>query len=99
MDRIKEAIKHDRRLVILKLLQESGGTANSRVIQIGLKSWLHPVNLDVIIADIEFLADVDLVKIAVTPKKEYNGATITSKGKEVIEGLRKVQGVASPEVL
>lgn len=98
MNMLKEALQADRRLVILRLLKESGGSANARVIQVGLKAWLHKVNIDVIINDLDFLADHELIIIETTPKPEYNGATITSKGKEVAEGLRKVVGIAEPEV-
>lgn len=98
MSILKNALQADRRLVILRLLKESGGSANARVIQLGLKAWLHRVNVDVIINDLNFLADHELIIIETTPKPEYNGATITSKGKEVADGLRKINGVAEPEV-
>ncbi len=98
MSAIKKALQADRRLVILRLLKESGGSANARVIQIGLKAWLHKVSLDVIVNDLNFMADYELIRIEATPKPQYSGATITSKGKEVAEGLRKIDGIAEPEV-
>ena len=86
----------DRRLVILRLLHESGGyTANEYLIQAALDGFGHSVGRDLLRTELAWLAEQGLVTV-----QEVGGvqvATLTSRGDDVAEGRAVVPGVKRPE--
>jgi hypothetical protein len=82
-------LAEDRRLVILRLLTEAGGTANDSVLEVGLQQLGHRRGLtrDVVRADIDWLKARRLV------------ASITERGLNVAEGHETVDGVKRPSLV
>ena len=89
-----QKVVEDRRLVILRLLDEVGGSANDAVLAEALRHWGHSVGRDLVKADLAWLADQGLVGVdRVGAADPYHVATITDRGAEVAAGLAHVPGV------
>jgi hypothetical protein len=86
----------DRRLVILRLLGESGGyTANEYLIQAALDGFGHNIGRDLLHTELAWLAEQGLLSVA-----EVGGvqvATLSARGSDVAEGRALVPGVKRPE--
>lgn len=85
----------DRRLVILRVLSESGYNANESVLRKALAAFGHNVGADVVRADIAFLAEHGLLRTEVLhpPSGELWVCHLTAGGDEVAQG-RVHPGVA-----
>jgi hypothetical protein len=92
-----EALAHDRRLAVLRLLIEADGHANESVLQSGLDMLGHSAGLtrQVMRADLKFLEDCGCIR------QEWFGdkvvvAHIQRRGVEVAEGRTRVDGIKRP---
>lgn len=92
----RELVQADRRLVILRLMAESdsGYSANSSVLQLGLETVGHTVSRDVVHTDLAWLCEQGLVKVE--PLATVNVATLTTRGLDVAKGRATVPGVKRP---
>ncbi len=91
-----EHLTHDRRLVILRLLKQSGGSGNDSILLQGVRLIGHlAATRDDIRDDLEFLKERRLVRL-----EHFNEtvmvATITERGIDVAEGRVEVEGVKKP---
>lgn len=91
-------LKHmaeDRRLCILRLLDESKGSANESILHYGVESLGH-ANLprDTIREDIRFLISQGLVTDAWY--SDVQVCTITRRGVDVAQGRITVEGIKEP---
>ena len=92
-----EHLAEDRRLCVLRLLSESGGTANDSVLHTGIEHLGHArIPRNDIREDIRFLNDRGLIEI--TWFKEVMVAKITKRGLELTEGRITVEGIKSPSI-
>ncbi|RJF84862.1 hypothetical protein D3877_10310 [Azospirillum cavernae] len=93
-------LAEDRRLVILRLLTEAGGTANDSVLEAGLQQLGHRRGLtrDVVRADIDWLKARRLVAVEMV-KDTVMVASITERGLNVAEGHETVDGVKRPSLV
>ena len=92
-----EFLSQDRRLCLLRLLAESGGSGNDSVLHQGLEQLGHRNQpREVIRADLRFLIGAGLIV------DEWVGniqiATITRRGVEVAQGRVTVEGVTKPSI-
>lgn len=93
-----EHLKHDRRLVILRLLKQSGGSGNDSILLQGVRFIGHGgATRDEIRDDIEFMRDRGLVK-AEYFNETVVVATITERGIDCAAGRIEVEGVKKPTV-
>lgn len=97
MNAFERHLAEDRRLCILRLLSDTGGTANDSVLHTALEALGHRQrSRDDIRADIRFLIDAGLAV------DEWIGTvmvvTITKRGVEVAEGRVTVEGVKKPAI-
>jgi hypothetical protein len=85
----------DRRLVLLRLLAESAGyAANEFLLNSALPGFGHSVSHDRVRADLDWLAEQELVQLE-QPGNVYV-ATLTSRGLDVAQGKARVNGVKRP---
>lgn len=97
MSSFKEHLAQDRRLCILRLLTETGGTANDSVLHTALEALGHRRQpRSAIRADIQFLAQNGLVKEEWL--KTVLISTITERGVNVAEGREEVEGIKKPAI-
>lgn len=91
-------VAEDRRLVILKLLEEDqGGSHNHAVLQEALRRWGHTMSRDQVKAELAWLEDQGLVTVQkVGEGNPYHVATITDRGCDVATGAASVPGVKRP---
>lgn len=91
-----EHLREERRLVILRLLQELAGyTANSSIIASGLTHLGVPASRDQVHTELDWLAEQGLI----TQEDLGIGvrtATLTARGGDVAQGLAIVSGVKRP---
>ena len=93
----KEHLAKDRRLCILRVLTETGGTANDSVLHTALEAFgfrRHPRS--VVHEDIRFLKSVGLVIEEWVRSVQI--VTITTRGVDVAEGREIVEGVKKPSI-
>lgn len=91
-----EHLREERRLVILRLLQELAGyTANSSILATGLSSLGVPASRDQVHTELDWLAEQGLV-IQEDLGIGVRTATLTSRGGDVAQGLAIVSGVKRP---
>jgi Fe2+ or Zn2+ uptake regulation protein len=85
----------DRRLVILRLLEQSAGyRANAYLLQTALETQGHHASLDRVEGDVSWLAEQELVR-----SESVGGvtiATLTTRGADVASGRAKHPGVKKP---
>jgi Fe2+ or Zn2+ uptake regulation protein len=85
----------DRRLVILRLLQQSAGyQANAYLLQTALETQGHHASLDRIKSDLSWLAEQGLAKSDTVG--EIVIATLTGRGADVASGRAHQPGVKQP---
>ena len=90
-----EMVEADRRLVILKLLQDSAGYAcNEHLLGALLGSFGHLVPSDRLRTDLAWLAEQSLIQVAEVGGIEI--ATISQRGLDVANGRAHVPGVKRP---
>lgn len=90
-----ELIESDRRLVILRTLEEDPGyTMNESVIQTCLEAIGHSVSRDRVRTDLEWLREQGLVTLADVVSVKV--AKLTGRGADVACGRATVPGVKRP---
>jgi len=96
----EETLQADRRLVILRLLQEAAGySLNSSVLRTALdEKYAYKVGRDVVETDLAWLDEQRLVRIErlEAPSKTIMVATLTERGLDVQAGRSIVPGVNRP---
>ena len=90
----KNILKSDQRLVILRHLEESTGTANDSVLQKVLETFGHKISRDKVKTHLHWLEEQDLISIETVMSTDV--ATITGRGHDVAKGRAEVPGVGMP---
>lgn len=92
---LQERLTEDRRLVVLRLLQEMpANRSNSSVVADSLNLWGHHVSRDYVRTQIRWLEEQELVSI-----EDLDGVlvvTLTERGHDVATGAAVVDGVKKP---
>ena len=94
-----DLLQADRRLVILRLLQQSPGYAlNSSILLTGLEELGHRVARDLVATELSWLDEQGLVRCEQvdTSTKALLVATLTERGLDVQAGRATVPGVKRP---
>jgi DNA-binding transcriptional ArsR family regulator len=90
-----DVMREDRRLLILRLLDQSTGfTASEYVLSPAMQQLGHMISSDVLRADLAWLAEQGLVEVS-----EVQGVHIANarqRGLEAARGLTTVPGVKRP---
>lgn len=94
MSTFRDLVQQDRRLVILRFLQEEDYTLNTSVLQTALHSVGHNCSRDCVEIDCAWLAEQGLV--AVEQVGPVNVVRLTSRGVDVANGHAQIPGVARP---
>lgn len=97
MSEYSDFLRPDRRLCILRILQDVNGTANDRIIHTALERLGHVrVPKDEIKADLRFLINNGCLV------DEWYGdvqvVTITQRGVEIAEGRIVIEGIKRPSI-
>ena len=88
-------IDEDRRLVILRILEEDPGySQNESVLQTCLDALGHSVSRDRVVTDLTWLAEQGLVTIEDVVSVKV--ASLTSRGSDVARGRGTAPGVKRP---
>ena len=100
MNEWHDHLTEDRRLVILRLLKEAGGSANESNLEIGLNALGHRrgVTREIVRADLRWLQDADLVTLEHFASKVVV-ASLTRRGLFVANGDNEVKGVKTPSII
>ena len=93
-------LAEDRRLVILRLLKEAGGSANDSVLEAGLQQLGHRRGLtrEVVRTELEWLKERRLVTLEMI-KDTIMIASLTARGLNVGQGHEEVAGVKQPSIV
>ena len=92
---LKQLLQEDRRLVILRVLNESAGyTANDSILDSSLDTIGHKVSRDVVRAELNWLDEQGLIELEEVFSTQV--ATLTQRGIDVAEGQAKHPGVKRP---
>lgn len=88
-------LRHDMRLVILRLLVEMPGyRANSSVLNTALDNFGHTASRDQIKTELQWLAEQGAVSLAdIGPVLV---ATLTERGQDIAAGRTRVPGIKRP---
>ena len=84
----------DQRLVILRHLDDSTGSANDSVLQKVLGTWGHHISRDKVKTHLYWLNEQELITIETVMSTDV--ATLTGRGHDVANGRAKVPGVGMP---
>lgn len=92
-------VVEDRRLVLLRLLDEAHGSANESVLHTGLQLLGHRrgVTREVVHADLHWLAERHLLTVEYFAEKVIV-ATLSARGRNVARGDEIVAGVKKPDL-
>ena len=89
------AVTEDRRLVLLRLLAQSGGaTAGAYLLQTALAGFGHHPSLDQVETDLAWLAEQG--RVTASHPAGVTSATLTARGLDVSEGRATQPGVKRP---
>ncbi len=92
----KTVVTEDRRLAILRFLQEEGDYAmNDSVMQKALRQIGHGTSRDVVRSDFSWLAELGLIALE-RVMDDLFVANISPRGIEVATGMARVSGVSRP---
>ncbi|WNJ96551.1 ArsR family transcriptional regulator [Vibrio ruber] len=92
---LKQLLQQDRRLVILRVLNESAGyTANESILDSALDAYGHKVSRDVVLAELAWLDEQGLLTLEEVAKTQV--ARVTQRGIDVAEGQAQHPGVKRP---
>ena len=96
----QDHLDEDRRLVILRLLSECGGTANEGVLRAGLEALGHRRGLtrDAVRALLDWLAERALVSLEYFDDR-VAVATLIRRGLDCARGDIEVAGVKKPSIV
>lgn len=98
MSSFKQHMAEDRRLTILRILQESGAyTANHFLLSDALDSFGHKVSFDQLRTDLAWLQEQGVVKVKIL--EDVHIATLTQRGQDVAQGRAIVPGIKRPSAL
>ncbi|MBD9463931.1 ArsR family transcriptional regulator [Pseudomonas sp. Pdm06] len=88
-------LRHDMRLVILRLLVEMPGyRANSSVLNTALDNFGHTASRDQVKTELQWLAEQGAVSLAdIGPVLV---ATLTERGQDIAAGRARVSGIKRP---
>lgn len=93
---VQAAYASDRRLVILRLLRQTGEGINTTVLTKGLQAIGHGyADRSMVIDDVRWLEQRGLVGTEEL-KSDLHMVTITGEGERVAEGKRRVAGIDRP---
>jgi hypothetical protein len=96
MNPAQSAISADRRLVVLRILNDYQGTLNTAPLEEGLRAWGHRyVDRNMVLDDVRWLAHRELVTFEVLCPDVLE-VTLTPTGERVATGKQRVEGVARP---
>lgn len=91
----REAEAADRRLVLLRLLDQSPGyECNSSVLQMALTEYGHNVSRDLLHTDLHWLTEQGLVTVREIATVKV--AALSARGADVAHGRAHVPGVKKP---
>lgn len=92
---LRDVIRADLRLVMLRLLTESGSPLNSSILRKGVAAVGNPATSDQCRAELRWLADQGLIDL-----EDLGGdlliAHLLERGEEVATGAAIYEGVARP---
>ena len=95
MTEFAQLVREDRRLVLLKLLQQSEGyQANQYLLHMAMPGQGHTCSIDQVRADLAWLAEQGLIT-----KSEVGGlmvAKLTNRGDDIASARASVPGVKRP---
>ena len=95
MTEFAEVVRADRRLTILKLLEQSDNySANHYLLHSALPGFAHNCSADAVHTDLEWLAEQGLV--TTTEAAGVLVARLTSRGEDAANGRTRVPGVKRP---
>ncbi len=95
MNSFHEAEQSDRRLVILRLLDQSPGyEINSSVLQMALNEYGHNISRDLLHTDLNWLQEQGLVTVREIGSVKV--AALSARGADVANGRATVPGVKKP---
>jgi hypothetical protein len=97
MSDFQHFLTEDRRLFILRLLEQCGGEANESVIHSACRAAGHHVTRDVVREDGKWLKERDLVKLDYYDEKVMV-VLVTARGVDVARGDLEVEGVKRPAI-
>ncbi|MAK90449.1 MAG: hypothetical protein CMI13_04325 [Oleibacter sp.] len=86
--------RDDQRLVILRTLVDTNGTANDSILQKMLHRFGHHISRDLVKTHLAWLEENELVKLDHVMSTDV--ATITARGHDVATGSARVPGVGIP---
>ncbi|PHS66354.1 MAG: hypothetical protein COB09_02520 [Thalassobium sp.] len=89
-----DIVTADQRLVILRMLEESNGSANDSVLQKVLGTYGHRISRDQVKTHLYWLNEQSLITIESVMGTDV--ATITGRGIDVALGHARVPGVGIP---
>jgi Fe2+ or Zn2+ uptake regulation protein len=94
---LSDVFTADRRLVILRLLEQAPGyAANDSILHSGLEHVGHRCSRDQVRTDLAWLAEQGLVEVEMLPGAKIVVATIVARGLDVANGRATVPGVKRP---
>lgn len=97
MTEFEKQLQADRRLCILRLLKEAGGSANDSILRAGLESLGHvKLSREKVREDLRFLIGAGLLCDEFLG--EIQVVNITKRGVEVAEGRLVVSGIKRPSI-
>ena len=92
---LSDLLSSDRRLVVLRILEQTGDTLNESVLQTVLEQFGHRVSRDVVRAELAWLTEQGLVT-SETVGGRIIVVTLTERGADVARGRAKHPGVKRP---
>lgn len=96
MKSFAERLREDRRLVLLRLLSEQAAyRANSSVLHAGLYHLGVAATRDDINTDLNWLQEQGYISLTLAVEGVYV-ATLSARGRDVVEGTAVVPGVSRP---
>ncbi|MBB4819251.1 Fe2+ or Zn2+ uptake regulation protein [Pseudomonas alcaligenes] len=97
MSKYADFLSEDRRLVILRVLDEMPGyRANSSVLHTLLQQWGHEPSRDLVKTELRWLQEQQLVTIDEVDGGSVLLAKLTERGSDVVAGRARVDGVKRP---
>ena len=91
-----ELLSKDRRLVILRALNDQAFSLNDSVLQVVLEEFGHRVSRDAVRTELAWLEEQKLVTLEHVGNGKVVVATLTERGGDVATGRAKVPGVRRP---
>jgi len=92
-----DVLAEDRRLVILRLLDQAPGySANDSILCSALDGFGHRCSRDQVRTDLAWLAEQQLLTVEQVGAGKVHVATLTGRGGDVANGRANVPGVKRP---